>query len=79
MSQKETNNICNYSGMLIGLPIVILYFLARKITERAFAHNLKMRTFICAKTIVYIRCWHHGNLQQVGGSLDYTIHFKNCM
>ncbi|MEA1894503.1 MAG: hypothetical protein U9N36_04715, partial [Euryarchaeota archaeon] len=23
---------CNYSGMLIGLPIAILYFLARKIT-----------------------------------------------
>ncbi|MEA1895250.1 MAG: hypothetical protein U9N36_08645 [Euryarchaeota archaeon] len=24
--------VCNYSGMLIGLPIAILYFLARKIT-----------------------------------------------
>ncbi|MEA1894334.1 MAG: hypothetical protein U9N36_03845 [Euryarchaeota archaeon] len=32
---EDTDGIyffCNYSGMLIGLPIAILYFLARKIT-----------------------------------------------
>ena len=29
------NRICNYSGMLIGRPIAILYFLARKITAES--------------------------------------------
>ena len=39
----------NYSGMLIGLPIAILYFLARKITaegaeeRRAFNHLFPLR------------------------------------
>ncbi|MEA1895720.1 MAG: hypothetical protein U9N36_11105 [Euryarchaeota archaeon] len=28
----------NYSGMLIGLPIAILYFLARKITAEDAEH-----------------------------------------
>ncbi len=39
----------NYSGILIGLPIAILYFLARKITaegaeeRRAFNHLFPLR------------------------------------
>jgi len=39
----------NYSGMLIGLPIAILYFLVRKITaegaeeRRAFNHLFPLR------------------------------------
>jgi len=42
-------NLSNYSGMLIGLPIAILYILARKITaedaevRRAFNHLFPLR------------------------------------
>ncbi len=32
MFSVEYTRICNYSGMLIGRPIAILYFRARKIT-----------------------------------------------
>ncbi|KAF5417083.1 MAG: hypothetical protein C5S48_01140 [Candidatus Methanogaster sp.] len=43
----------NYSGMLIGLPISIMYFLARKITaggaeeRRAFNHLFSIRVPLC--------------------------------
>jgi len=33
--EDKIKNYSNYSGMLIGLPIAILYFLARKSSNRS--------------------------------------------